>query len=89
MTDDPIWQERAEAIWKNSLQNISDGELVIKGQKRPIGSQDEGFLQTRWHTRRGEYFGVSEWLVAWNTAFRMKILREKKMNDMEKGGRER
>ena len=89
LTDDPIWQERAEAIWKNSLQNISDGELVIKGQKRPIGSQDEGFLQTRWHTRRGEYFGVSEWLVAWNTAFRMKILREKKMNDMEKGGRER
>ena len=62
-------------MWVNSLQNISDGSLVIKGQTRPAGSQDEGFLQTRWHTKRGDFFGVSEWLVTWNTAFRLKILR--------------
>mgnify|MGYP004454459317 FL=1 len=85
-TGDLIWKERAEAIWMNSLQNISDGELVIKGQKRPAGSQDEGFLQTRWHTKRGEYFGVSEWLVAWSTAFRLKILREEKYS-MKNGGK--
>lgn len=75
-TGKEIWRERAEALWENALQNISDGTLVIKGQKRPRGSQDEGILQTRWHTKRGEYFGVSEWLVAWNTAFRLKILRK-------------
>lgn len=83
LTGDSVWRERAQAVWANSLQNISDGELTIKGQKRPIGSQDEGFLQTRWHTKRGEYFGVSEWLVAWNTAFRLKILRKLKIQNME------
>lgn len=76
ITGNPLWQERAEAIWNNSLYNISDGDLIINGQKRPRGSQDEGFLQTRWHTKRGEYFGVSQWLVVWNTAFRLKILRK-------------
>ncbi len=75
LTGHGIWRERGEAVWVNSLQNISDGSLVIKGQTRPAGSQDEGFLQTRWHTKRGDYFGVSEWLVTWNTAFRLKILR--------------
>lgn len=76
LTGDCSWRERAEAIWRNSLYNISDGTLIIKGQRRPAGSQDEGFLQTRWHTKKGEYFGVSEWLVVWNTAFRLKILRK-------------
>lgn len=77
LTGHEIWRERGEAVWVNSLQNISDGSLTIKEQRRPAGSQDEGFLQTRWHTKRGDYFGVSEWLVAWNTAFRLKILRKK------------
>lgn len=76
LTGNSYWEERARAIWNNSLYNISDGRLIIKGQRRPAGSQDEGFLQTRWHTKRGEYFGVSEWLVVWNTAFRLKILRK-------------
>lgn len=76
LTGDCVWAERAGAIWKNSLQFISDGTLAIKGQRRPEGSQDEGVLQTRWHTKKGDYFGVSEWLVTWNTAFRLKILRK-------------
>lgn len=76
LTGDGIWKERAHAMWCNSLFNISNGKLVINGQRRPRGSQDEGFLQTRWHTKKGEYFGVSEWLVTWNTAFRLKILRK-------------
>ena len=77
LTGKEIWRERAREIWQAALQNISDGSLVIKGQRRPAGSQDEGFLQTRWHTRRGDYFGVSEWLVVWNSAFRLKILRSR------------
>lgn len=75
-TGTPLWEERAEAVWENSLQNISDGALAVKGQLRPAGSQDEGVLQTRWHTKRGEAFGVSEWLVVWNTALRLKVLRK-------------
>lgn len=76
LTGDPVWRERAEAIWNNSLYNISDGRMVINGQRRPKGAQDEGFLQTRWHTKKGDYFGVSEWLVVWHHAFRLKILRK-------------
>lgn len=76
LTGDPVWRERAEAVWNNSLYNMSDGRMVIKGQRRPRGAQDEGFLQTRWHTKKGEYFGVSEWLVVWHHAFRLKILRK-------------
>ncbi|WP_373238085.1 hypothetical protein [Hungatella hathewayi] len=76
LTGDPVWRERAEAIWNNSLYNISDGRMVINGQRRPQGAQDEGFLQTRWHTKKGDYFGVSEWLVVWHHAFRLKILRK-------------
>ena len=40
------------------------------GKKRPYGSQDEGFLHTRWL----QPFAVSQWLVAWPTAFRPETL---------------
>ena len=79
-TQNEIWYQRAIALWNNACNLISDGNLIIKGQRRPRGSQDEGFLQTRWHTTKGEYFGVSEWLVVWNTAFRLQILRNPKLN---------
>lgn len=79
LTGDNVWQERAQALWRNSLYNISDGTLIINGQRRPAGSQDEGMLQTRWHTKKGDFFGVSQWLVVWNTAFRLKILRKEYM----------
>ncbi len=86
-TKNPVWKERAEAIWENSTQLISDGCLTIKGQIRPKGSQDEGVLQTRWHTKKGEFFGVSEWLVVWNTAFRLKILRKEYMSNTRKNSK--
>ena len=35
LTGDPVWRERAEAVWNNSLYNMSDGRVVIKGQRRP------------------------------------------------------
>lgn len=81
LTGIQIWKDRASAVWSNSLYNISDGNLIIKGQRRPKGSQDEGFLQTRWHTKKGDYFGVSEWLVVWNSAFRLKILRKELLEE--------
>jgi hypothetical protein len=51
---------------------ISGGDLVIMGRKRPYGSQDEGFLHTRWL----QPFAVSQLLVAWPTAFRLETLRQ-------------
>ncbi len=50
---------------------VSDGQLNIMGKMRPEGSQDEGFYHSHW----GHPFDVSQWLVAWPTAFRLQILR--------------
>jgi hypothetical protein len=72
LTGQPIWRERALAVWANGLQGISDGTLAILGKQRPAGGQDEAFFQTRWHN----FGGVSQWLVAWPTAFRLETLRK-------------
>ncbi len=66
-----IWRERALAAWANGSQGISNGDLVVLGKKRPAGSQDEGFCHTRWLFPAS----VSQWLVAWPTAFRLETLR--------------
>ena len=61
------WKERSEAILNNATQFISDGTLEILGKKRPLGSQDEGVTHTRW----GNEYALSEWLVAWPGAFHL------------------
>ncbi|NLB91621.1 MAG: hypothetical protein GX786_10445 [Clostridiales bacterium] len=78
LTNNPQWESRALAIWNNGLQGISDGSLEIMGKApRPAGSQDEGYLHTRWGDFgvEGGHFSVSQWLVAWPGAFRMETLR--------------
>jgi hypothetical protein len=72
LTGHAVWKERALAAWANGTQGLSDGDLVVMGKKRPYGSQDEGFLHTRWLRP----FAVSQWLVAWPTAFRLETLRQ-------------
>ncbi|TBL72426.1 hypothetical protein [Paenibacillus thalictri] len=74
-TGDDTWRQRALAAWANATAFVSDGALSVSGHVRPPGGQDEGICHTRWHTRWGEYFGVSQWLVAWPTAFRLEVLR--------------
>ncbi|TDF99689.1 hypothetical protein [Paenibacillus piri] len=74
-TGDYTWRQRAQAAWANATAVISDGSLRMDGPVRPPGGQDEGFCHTRWHTRWGNYYGVSQWLVAWPTAFRLEALR--------------
>ncbi|HHX01973.1 MAG TPA: hypothetical protein GX739_04795 [Firmicutes bacterium] len=74
-----IWRQRAKAVWANASMGVSDGQLVINGMQRPIGSQDEGFFHTYWgapNRNTGNPMGnVSYWLVAWPTAFRLQVLR--------------
>ncbi len=71
-TGNAQWHQRAEAIWRNGQQAISDGDYVLDGKApRPVGSQDESVSYT---------FGLyedspSQWLVAWPTAFRLEALR--------------
>lgn len=80
-TNHTLWSARARAIWVNALQGISDGTLALLGKPpRPRGSKDEGFLHTRWGVPGqdggfGQYFSVSQWLVAWPCAFRLEVLR--------------
>jgi hypothetical protein len=71
LTKNGIWRERALAAWANGMSGISNGDLVVLGKKRPAGSQDEGFCHTRWLLPSS----VSQWLVAWPTAFRLETLR--------------
>ncbi|MBN9389016.1 MAG: hypothetical protein J0I20_13400 [Chloroflexi bacterium] len=72
LTNNPIWKERAQALWANGMIGVSDGQLEVMGKLRPTGSQDEGFYHTRW----GHWpFNTSQWLVAWPTAFRLEVLR--------------
>lgn len=72
LTGNPMWSERAAAIWRHGQQYISDGTYVLDGKApRPRGSQDES---------NGTAFGghedaPSQWLVAWPTAFRLETLR--------------
>jgi hypothetical protein len=72
LTGKAQWRERALAAWTNATIGISGGDLVVMGKKRPYGSQDEGFLHTRWL----QPFAVSQWLVAWPAAFRLETLRQ-------------
>jgi hypothetical protein len=71
LTGKTVWRDRALAAWANGTIGISNGDLVVLGKKRPAGSQDEGFLHTRWLYPSS----VSQWLVAWPTAFRLETLR--------------
>lgn len=75
-TKNTQWESRAFAIWYNASQGISDGTLMIgETGVRPRGSCYEGILHTRWGNN-GNYFGVSQWLVAWPCAFRLEVLRK-------------
>ncbi len=71
LTRKDIWRQRALAAWANGSIGVSNGELVVLGRTRPAGSQDEGFCHTRWLFP----WSVSQWLVAWPTAFRLETLR--------------
>jgi hypothetical protein len=72
LTGKPAWRERAVAAWANASIGIANSDLIVMGKKRPYGSQDEGFLHTRWL----QPFAVSQWLVAWPAAFRLETLRQ-------------
>lgn len=73
LTGKQQWQERAAATWRQSTRGVSDGAMAVNGVVRPAGGQDEGLMHTRWGKSVG---GVSDWLVAWPTAFRLFTLQQ-------------
>ncbi len=75
LTKNPVWKERALALWRNSAQLISDGTLLIHNRIRPRGSQNEAFFQSNWSFDKDKSESINDWLVAWPSAFRLETLR--------------
>jgi hypothetical protein len=71
MTGNPIWRQRARAIWAQSLWGVSDGKTPLRGITWPAGAQNEAAFHTWFGTRND----LSDWFVAWPTAFRLETLR--------------
>ena len=76
ITGDHRWDTRAEMMWRATLQYIGDGELVIHGVTRPVGSQNEALFHCRWDFYEKGRGRLNDWLVAWPCAFRMSVLAE-------------
>lgn len=75
LTGNIQWRERAQALWCNANQCISDGTLCVNGRLRPAGGQDEAIFHTRWGRAFVPPFSPSQWLPGWPCAFRLENLR--------------
>ncbi|MGN0068541.1 MAG: hypothetical protein ACI350_02240 [Prevotella sp.] len=73
ITGDRQWREKAQAVWRNGCQLVSDGTLVIDGIRRPVGSQNEAYFECNWSFSKAGR--INSWLVAWPGAFRLETLR--------------
>ncbi len=71
-TGNPVWKDRAMAVWNNASIGVSDGHYGESGLVYPAGAQSEAFCYARW----GQAFQTSRWLVAWMGAFRLEVLRK-------------
>ena len=67
-----IWRDRAVQCFNQGSIGVSDGSLVLKGARRPAGSQNEGY-SLRLRTEDGRRLGGDfyAWLVAWPSAHRL------------------
>lgn len=74
LTGDAKWRRIARLTWANAVQGITTrmGQ-IIRGRQRPIGSQNEAFMQARFNKYQVEvkpgYF--NDLLVSWPTAYRL------------------
>ena len=76
LTGDENWRTRADMMWRAVTQYIGDGERVIHGVTRPVGSQNEALFHCRWGFGEGKRGQLNDWLVAWPCAFRLSVLAE-------------
>jgi len=84
LSGQPLWEQRAIAIWNNASQGISEGSLIVQGisSPRPAGSQDETVNYTDWGydfaaqgMDRLKPRGAGQcWMTAWPTSMRLTIL---------------
>lgn len=92
---EPIWTQRALAIWNNSTVGISDGTLsVMELPPIPKGAQSETYFQTNWGTILPNRYVpgtfnyedpqglMSNWFVIWPTAYRLEVIRKIGINQI-------
>ncbi|MFC1693728.1 hypothetical protein ACFL1R_09510 [Candidatus Latescibacterota bacterium] len=72
-TNNEIWFDRAIQTWGQASIGVSDGTLVVKGLKRPAGSQNEMYSYSLGKGKQ-PYGDANHWLPAWPTVFRLVTL---------------
>jgi len=75
LTGNPMWRERARALWYSGTKLLSDGTLVIRNRVRPVGAQDESVRHTRWGRIDQRYFIPVEHCTTWQGVFRYETMR--------------
>jgi hypothetical protein len=88
LTGNDIWRDRAIQAWNQGTYGISDGTMVVKGAKRPIGSQSEGYsVRLSSPDGRRFYADARDWLVAWPMVHRgTTLMNWPNWRDFEAGG---
>jgi len=75
ITGDEKWRIWYEALWKNAMLGVSDGELIVHGLKRPPSTQNEIFLQNRFTFSADCPPGrFNDWLQSWPGQFKLVTL---------------
>jgi len=80
LTGNPMWKERARALWYSGTKLLSDGTLVIRNRVRPVGAQDESVRHTRWGRVDRRYFIPVEHCTIWQAVFRRETM--KRLGDL-------
>ena len=74
-TGKTIWRDRAIQCFNQGTRGISDGTLVVRGARRPAGSQTESYaLRLRAADGKRLVGDFGDWLVAWPAAHRLTTL---------------
>jgi len=72
ITKDEKWYTWFDALWKNAMLCVSDGNQIVHGLKRPASAQNEIFLQCRFTFDADCLPGrLNDWLQSWPGAFKM------------------
>ena len=75
LTGDEKWHNWYEALWKNAMLCVSDGNLIVHGLRRPPSTQNEIFLQNRFTFSSDCPPGrLNDWLQSWPGQFKLVTL---------------
>lgn len=73
-TRNAAYLNHALALWRFTLQYMSDGSLELHGMVRPRGAQNEAVLQCNWHSPDEERGQLNDWLVTWVKTFQLDVI---------------